>query len=269
MLGKALQKQEKRPKVKKIKSSGKEGIIAQIDGSYLPMVRIKEGEGDKRKRREVNWEEVRLALAQGKGEAQSHYGVSFGSVDEAGEVWAQSVQDVGCGVNSQIHAVGDGAAWIADQSKKQFGKKGTFLLDFFHASEYLGSVAKEKLEENERKLWLTEQQNLLKNNEFNRVLESIKVHIDDKNTDCPGFEAYRYLKNRKDQLNYKGALEKDLPIGSGLIESGHRSVLQARTKIAGASWLPENAKSMAQLLVLKKNGEWEDYWKLESIKLAA
>jgi hypothetical protein len=266
---KALRNEEKRPKVKKLKSCGKEEIIAQIDGSFLPMVRIKEGEGDKRKLREGYWAEARLAVARGKGEAQSWYGVSFRSVEEAGEMWARTVQAAGWGADSKIHAVGDGSVWIFDQSKKQFGKQGTFLLDFYHLSEYLGSVAKEKLEEGERKPWLVEQQKLLKNNEFNRVLESLKVHIDDKNPDCAAFEAYRYLDNRKDQVDYKGALEKELPIGSGLVESGHRSVLQGRLKIAGAFWLPENAESMAQLLVLKQNGEWDDYWKQEAIKLAA
>ena len=39
--------------------------------------------------------------------------------------------------------------------------------------------------------------------------------------------AYRYLNNRRDCLDYKSALKNDLPIGSGLIESGHRHVLQA------------------------------------------
>lgn len=41
--------------------------------------------------------------------------------------------------------------------------------------------------------------------------------IDDKNKDCAATEAYRYLNNRNEQLDYKGALEEELPIGSGLI----------------------------------------------------
>lgn len=266
---KAFENQEKRPKVRKLKSSGKEQIIAEADGSFLPIVKIKEGEGDGRKRREVCWEEARLIVAQGKGEASAHYGVSLKEVDEVGEVWAQTVEDAGWGSKSKIHVVGDGATWIANQSKKQFGKQGKFLLDFFHASEYLGDVAKEKLEEKEQKPWLQQQQELLKNNEWSKVLESIKVHIDEKKLDCAAAEAYRYLRNRKDQLDYKGALEEKLPIGSGLIESGHRHVLQSRLKIPGAFWLTKNAQEMAQLLVLRKNEQWEDYWHEYSFKLAA
>jgi len=34
---------------------------------------------------------------------------------------------------------------------------------------------------------------------------------------------------------YKQALKETLPIGSGLIESGHKHVLQAKMKLAGSS----------------------------------
>ena len=44
-----------------------------------------------------------------------------------------------------------------------------------------------------------------------------------------------------------------LPIGSGLIEAGHKHVLQARLKISGAAWLPSNAETVAQLRVLRSN----------------
>jgi hypothetical protein len=47
----------------------------------------------------------------------------------------------GVGVNSQIHAVGDGAEWIRIQSREIIGKQETFLYDFFHVSEYLGAAS--------------------------------------------------------------------------------------------------------------------------------
>ena len=71
--------------------------------------------------------------------------------------------------------------------------------------------------------------------------------------------AIRYLSNRIDQLDYRSAIEKDLPIGSGMIESGHRHVLQARLKKAG--WTQENAESMAPLRVARANEEDQLYWK--------
>ena len=68
------------------------------------------------------------------------------------------------------------------------------------------------------------------------------------------------MNNRGDAFDYPRALKHQLPIGSGLIESGHRHVLQARLKGAGTSWLPDNAERMAQLRVLRANHQWESLW---------
>jgi hypothetical protein len=51
-----------------------------------------------------------------------------------------------------------------------------------------------------------------------------------------------------------------LPIGSGMIESGHRHVLQARLKKAGTAWLPEHADQIAHLRVLRANHQWASLW---------
>ena len=72
--------------------------------------------------------------------------------------------------------------------------------------------------------------------------------------------AHRYLTNRTDCLDYPRALKLGLPIGSGLIESGHRHVLQARLKKAGTAWLAQHAQRMAQLRVLRANGQWSSLW---------
>ena len=72
--------------------------------------------------------------------------------------------------------------------------------------------------------------------------------------------ALRYLSNRLEQVDYPRALANDLPIGSGLIESGHRHVLQARLKRAGTAWLMQNAHDLAQLRVLRSNSRWDEYW---------
>lgn len=71
---------------------------------------------------------------------------------------------------------------------------------------------------------------------------------------------HRYLTNRTDCLDYPRALELGLPIGSGMIESGHRHVLQARLKKAGAAWLLENADHIANLRVLRANRQWLSLW---------
>lgn len=59
---------------------------------------------------------------------------------------------------------------------------------------------------------------------------------------------------------YAAALKADLPIGSGEVESGRRSVIQARLKLSGAWWQEETADHMLALRILRANDEWDAYW---------
>ena len=61
-------------------------------------------------------------------------------------------------------------------------------------------------------------------------------------------------------MDYKSAIDNDLPIGSGEIESAHIYVIQKRLKLAGAFWAEENAENMLALRVARANKEWELYW---------
>ena len=68
------------------------------------------------------------------------------------------------------------------------------------------------------------------------------------------------MQNRVDALDYKQALEQNLPIGSGLIESAHKHVLQSRMKIPGAAWKLENAENMVRARAFRANHKWDQYW---------
>ena len=77
---------------------------------------------------------------------------------------------------------------------------------------------------------------------------------------APVRAAYRYLYNRPQHLDYKGAIASELPIGSGEIESAHRYVIQSRLKCSGSWWTVGKAESMLALRVLRANQDWDAYW---------
>jgi hypothetical protein len=96
-----------------------------------------------------------------------------------------------------------------------------------------------------------------------QVIQALAEHLDPIATpeeDAPVRKGHRYLTNRTDCLDYPRALKLGLPIGSGLIESGHRHVLQARLKKGGAAWLIEHADRIANLRVLRDNNQWLRLW---------
>jgi hypothetical protein len=95
------------------------------------------------------------------------------------------------------------------------------------------------------------------------VVTALAEHLEAEGTpeaDAPVRNGHRYLNNRLDCLDYALALALGLPIGSGLIESGHRHVLQARLKKAGAAWLADHADQIAHLRVLRANNQWQSIW---------
>jgi hypothetical protein len=238
-------------------------IIAEMDGSMIPIVAVDEEAVDKRKNKTLHWQEGRLCLAHAVGSTTLKFGVVFnGSVEQAGEQLLSCARLVGFGEGSHLHGIGDGAVWLERQFKSKFGVQGSYLVDFFHVCEYLGAAANTCSSENP-KLWATAQKDHLKNNESELVLANLKPYIeadDLKDEKAPVRACHRYISNRIEQLDYKTAIEKGLPIGSGEIESAHRYIIQERLKLPGAWWKAANVQPMLTLRVVRANKQWGDYW---------
>ena len=239
-------------------AQGVEHVIAEADGTMICTVQP----GARKSKRPREWKEMRLVAAQAKGSVSTLYAATFGTVEETGRRWGHCARDAGWGLNSRIHALGDGAEWIQLQSREVFGKQGTFLCDFYHVSEYLGE-ASETCRTGRSHAWRRTQQKRLRRGAVEKVMEALEPHLESEGTpeeDSPVRNAYRYLSNRRECLDYPKALALGLPIGSGMIESGHRHVLQARLKKAGTAWLPKHADQIAHLRVLRANHQWESFW---------
>lgn len=260
----------------KLKGGNAKQLIAEMDGSMIPVVDTaipKEGKKDRRRCRKIRWQEARLCFVRDSNSVMPIFFATMGDTERAGNLLYRAALRVGLGAKTKIHGVGDGAKWIEAQMKRVFCKNVKYLIDFYHVSEYLAAAAEHSWT-SEKEQWRRESQNLLKESKHEEVLKRIKKRLpldwleqrEEKSDieDNPVEKCYRYLNNRKDCLDYKDALSKDLPIGSGEIESSHRHVIQKRLKIAGAWWKPEIAEHMLSLRVLRVNNDWDDYWKYQN-----
>jgi hypothetical protein len=239
-------------------ATGAPYVVAEADGSMVCTV----APGTRKGKRPRDWKEIRLTAVQALGKAETFYAATFGGVQEVGRRWGHCARRAGWGLNSQVHALGDGAQWIRLQTQEVFGAQGTFLCDYFHVSEYLAAAAPScRAQAPER--WRKTQQDRLKRGALEKVLNALADHLEPPGTAeelAPVTNAHRYLNNRTDCLDYPRALRLGLPIGSGMVESGHRHVLQARLKKAGAAWLLTSADRIANLRVLRANGQWLTLW---------
>ena len=238
-------------------------LLTETDGSMVPLVESPAKALDKRKTKKLRWGEARLSLAREIGSVTPHFAATMEAAPEAGVVWLDCVKRAGAGAKTRIHCVGDGAAWIIEQAQQRFGEQASYLIDFYHVSEYL-AAAGSVIAGQKAKAWLEKQQSRLKDNRVAAVIEELLPHIEGaeiKDEDAAVRVCHRYLTNHREQMNYREALSAGLPIGSGEVEGGHRFVVQERLKKAGAWWKPENAKKMLALRVNRANGEWPSYWR--------
>jgi hypothetical protein len=239
---------------------GPEWIVAEADGTMLPIVETSAAPpgADKRKHRQTSWQEARVVAARSLGETTTHYDAILGEVAEAGARWSRVVGAAGWALNTRIHVVGDGAPWLAMQARERFGSHGRYLLDLYHVCDYIAAVWPGDKAEVHR------HRDALKAGQLNTVLDALRARLmppETPESDDPARAALRYLENRLEQLDYPCALRHGLPVGSGLIESAHRHLLQARLKLAGAWWTRPNAKSMCQLRAIRANHLWDNYWR--------
>ena len=244
--------------------------IGEIDGSMVPIVTLGAEAGDKRKHKTLQWQEARLVLVHAHGSVTPKFAATFGgSVEESGQALRSCAVAAGFGTTTQVHGVGDGAVWIAEQFDATFGPQASYLVDFYHVCDYLAEAAKTCAPDAPH-AWMETQKRLLKNNDGTEVLNQLRDHgeAEEVATDqAPVRACFRYLSNRPHHLDYKGALEKGLPIGSGEIESAHRYVIQQRLKLPGAWWKADNVEPMLALRVVRANEDWEKYW--ENLAAAA
>lgn len=234
-------------------------VLAEADGCMMPTVTMAGAPpgADRRKHRKSEWKEMRLVAARDQNSARTHYAATMAGVEEAGDLWENAARAAGRGLNTHVHGLGDGAVWIAAQCLARLGPNVRYTVDMYHVCDYFAAV------------WPGEPENVrlhrdhLKAGAIEEVLAALRAREEPgerPDGEAPARGALRYLENRRDQLDYPAALAAGLPVGSGLIESGNRHVLQRRLKQAGAWWLPENLNAMACLRTTRASGAYDAYW---------
>jgi hypothetical protein len=243
-------------------------LIGQMDGSMIPIMTLsptpaQDQAVDRRKLRQVGWQEARLSLVHPMGSRTPIFGATLGSPLAAGDQWLDCAIRSGMGQDTQVHCLGDGAPWINEQRERVFGMQSHYLIDLCHVCDYLVGASASVAPQNPTG-WAQEQKQRLKTNQSSKVLKSLEPYLESESVGslaAPVRTCHRYISNRPGQFNYQEALAAGLPIGSGEIESAHRYVIQQRLKIAGAWWKPSNAQAMLALRTNRANRNWDDYWK--------
>ena len=234
-------------------------LIAQSDGTMVPIIQEVEKRGDARKQRKVAYQEAISTVVYRKGEVSCHYRSRLGGREKVHRDLLELSSLLDAGLSTKVHMVGDGAKWIEEQMQQAFGSQSTYLIDFYHLCEYLSSAVKAMPIEN-KKSYLGRLKSMMKKGESEKVRKWLeKYQTNDEN--CPVFACRRYIENRPGQFEYHEAIKNKLPIGSGKVESSHKYLIQQRIKIPGAYWKKNNMERILKIRELRENALWEKAWK--------
>ena len=157
-------------------------------------------------------------------------------------------------LGTRLVFISDGATWIKNWIEDAF-PGATSILDYYHACEHLHEFSNSFFKDKEvEQKWTTQQKELLLKSQVIEVLKNIKA-IAPKNKEADKLIAY--YEGNKDRMDYQKYKQMGCGIiGSGAIESAHRTVIQKRMKLSGQRWSKQGAQNMLNLRVINKNHQW-------------
>jgi Uncharacterised protein family (UPF0236) len=161
--------------------------------------------------------------------------------------------------------IADGGTWIKNWVEDAF-PQAVSILDYYHVCEHLHQFANTIFtEEKQLKKWTDKQKELLLESKAIKVIANIKK-LDSESKEA--LLLINYYTNNIERMDYKTYKKIGVGlIGSGAIESAHRTVVQKRMKQSGQRWSNKGAQNMLNLRVLSMNGQWGKV--IQLIKMAA
>jgi hypothetical protein len=172
-------------------------------------------------------------------------------------LWAEAVRR-GLLQAQQVLVVADGAVWIWKLVEDRFGWAEQ-LLDFYHASQHLWTVANALHGEGTRAArdWVERLLTRLRQGQPTKVirrLEQLALNCAPATAEIVARER-EYFQTHQRRMDYKKAAAQGWPLGSGAMESSCRQY-QCRFKRTGQFWSATGDEALLALHDSWRNGRW-------------
>lgn len=164
--------------------------------------------------------------------------------------------------------INDGAEWIKNWATKHY-PDAVQILDFYHAMEHICDFLEcqyEQAEErnNVKQYW----GNILKNEGVTELEKHIKKEECTTERQRNAKEKLeKYIGDNRFRMHYDEYQKKNYSIGSGAIESAHKTVIQRRMKLSGQRWSKQGAQHMLDLRTVSMSRHWD--WVEQHFRMAA
>lgn len=186
------------------------------------------------------------------------YDVCFGD-DELFELLADYLAVLQIDLARSVQIVGDGAPWIWLRVQPMLIRLGVSedkiieTLDYYHASGHLYDLEQYLPKEAQKATMPLLKEQLWKGDipKMKEILNTILPDLDKK-----PLKPFFYFEKNQHRMKYGEFRKQKLPIGSGIVESGIRRVINLRFKCPSAFWNIENLEPLFYLRAAFLAGRW-------------
>ncbi len=161
----------------------------------------------------------------------------------------------------EVAAIMDGAEW--EQGFTDYHcPQAVRILDFPHAAGHINQVGEFLHGEHtsESQAWLRERLHSLKQTGPEELLRE----LENLHSQHPQAEVIAgnlaYLEKRKQQMQYHQFQAQGWPIGSGIVESANKLVVEARLKGSGMHWAEGHVNALLAIRNIICSDRWKEEW---------
>jgi hypothetical protein len=248
-------------------------LLMGADGVMVPFrPQTKTAEG------KTKWREVKVAVFARLGKVRTragkliprlhHHRVAavLGDIDDLSErMWLEALKQ-GVKETPQVVWLSDGARGLWRLFDERFQPYATGVLDFYHVAQNLWSGVKAWLDGRSKRCrnWFVDARHRLRHGQDDDVLNDIKAALA-----LPGLPAsaqqsltklFNYLDKHRDHIQYDKLKEMGFPIGSGLVESTCKWLIQQRFKGVGMRWSEDGFNHLLHLRLAWVNGRFDSFF---------
>jgi len=206
--------------------------------------------------------EMKLGCFYNQGQGYRQYVATTKDCDAFGEELRRMAHFSGMKQAKQVAIIGDGAPWLWEQARTRFPLADREIVDFYHAAERIAKAGTDMYGEGTTaaQRFLGEYRHRLRHEGGKAVLARLKRSSRYRTGDDAMQLLAGYIQKNVNRMDYPALKEQGFDIGSGMIESGCKNLVQARLKGSGMRWSEDSAIAVANLRGMLLSGRWDEQW---------
>jgi hypothetical protein len=223
----------------------------------------------------TRWHEVKVGVLARLGQHRTRTGkvitrlhqrrlvAVFGDIDAlTPRVWLEAVRQ-GIRTAPQVVWLSDGARGLWRLYDERLAASAVGILDFYHAVQHLWKGAAAWLDGRtaQARRWFGWARHRLRHGNPDGVLEDLVEALDVEGLPATARNTlaalYAYLERHREHIDYAQYKDLGLPIGSGMVESACKWLIQQRFKGVGMRWSEDGFNHLLHLRLAWVNGSFE------------